>query len=121
MYPSKPGRRAGPPCEVRQAVDGFLCAIENAVIASGTVWSAGATLDATVPNWRLRATRPDAIRAEYGRWFADKGRGRAFQRGDRGAAVRRPADCQTHVSRILTKLDARDRAQLVALAYEAAW
>ncbi|TDD98078.1 response regulator [Jiangella asiatica] len=30
-----------------------------------------------------------------------------------------PATAKTHVSRIMTKLDARDRAQLVVLAYEA--
>jgi hypothetical protein len=35
--------------------------------------TAGATLDATVPNWRLHATGADAIRAEYARWFADPG------------------------------------------------
>lgn len=29
-----------------------------------------------------------------------------------------PATARTHVSRILTKLDARDRTQLVVLAYE---
>jgi DNA-binding NarL/FixJ family response regulator len=29
-----------------------------------------------------------------------------------------PATAKTHVGRILTKLDARDRAQLVMLAYE---
>ncbi len=29
-----------------------------------------------------------------------------------------PLTAKTHVSRILTKLDARDRAQLVVLAYE---
>lgn len=29
-----------------------------------------------------------------------------------------PATARTHVSRILTKLDARNRAQLVVLAYE---
>jgi DNA-binding NarL/FixJ family response regulator len=29
-----------------------------------------------------------------------------------------PATARTHVSRILTKLGARDRAQLVVLAYE---
>jgi hypothetical protein len=35
------------------------------------VWAADATLDATVPNWRFRASGADAIRAEYARWFAD--------------------------------------------------
>jgi DNA-binding NarL/FixJ family response regulator len=30
-----------------------------------------------------------------------------------------PATAKTHVSRLLTKLQARDRAQLVMLAYEA--
>ena len=29
-----------------------------------------------------------------------------------------PATARTHVSRLLTKLDARDRSQLVSLAYE---
>ena len=29
-----------------------------------------------------------------------------------------PATAKTHVSRLLTKLDARDRAQLVMIAYE---
>jgi hypothetical protein len=55
------------------AVEEFLYAIENAEIASCQAWSADAVLDATVPNWRMRAVGPDAIRAEYGRWFADRG------------------------------------------------
>jgi hypothetical protein len=38
------------------------------------VWAADAVLDATVPNWRLHASGPDAIRAEYSRWFADPGK-----------------------------------------------
>ena len=33
-------------------------------------------------------------------------------------AARQPATAKTHVSRILTKLGARDRAQLVIIAYE---
>jgi hypothetical protein len=52
-------------------VDEFLSAIENAAIPRCDVWSADATLDATVPNWRLHRTGADAIRAEYARWFAD--------------------------------------------------
>jgi len=52
-------------------VDEFLSAIENAAIPRCDVWSADATLDATVPNWRLHRAGPEAIRAEYARWFAD--------------------------------------------------
>ena len=39
-------------------VDEFLAAIENADIPGCDVWSTDATLDATVPNWRLHAGRP---------------------------------------------------------------
>ena len=35
-----------------------------------------------------------------------------------GRRVQGPLTCKSHVSRILTKLDARDRTQLVVLAYE---
>ena len=55
-------------------VDEFLNAIETATIADCGAWSADATLDATVPNWRLHASGAEAIRAEYARWFADPGR-----------------------------------------------
>ena len=55
-------------------VDKFLQAIQSAAIPGCDVWSADATLDATVPNWRLHAVSADAIRAEYARWFADPGR-----------------------------------------------
>src|SRR5580693_30604 len=51
----------------------FLQAIETATIPGCDAWSADATLDATVPGWRLHAVGPDAIRAEYARWFADPG------------------------------------------------
>ena len=47
-------------------VDKFLQAIENAAIDSCDAWGAGATLDVTVPNWRMHVLGPDAIRAEYG-------------------------------------------------------
>src|SRR2546430_6359818 len=55
-------------------IEKFLQAIESATIPACDVWSADATLDATVPNWRLHAAGPDAIRAEYARWFADPAR-----------------------------------------------
>src|SRR6266581_108996 len=56
-----------------QACPGTITMIgpEGATIPACDVWSADATLDATVPNWRLHAAGPDAIRAEYARWFAD--------------------------------------------------
>jgi ketosteroid isomerase-like protein len=71
-------------------IDRFLHAIESAAIPSCDVWGEDATLDATVPNWRLRATGPAAIRAEYGRWFADPGRFEDLRRyplGDGTGAV----------------------------------
>jgi len=52
-------------------VDELLAAIEHAAIPDCDVWSAAATLDATVPDWRLHRAGPDAIRTEYARWFAD--------------------------------------------------
>jgi hypothetical protein len=54
-------------------IEKFLNAIETATIPGCDAWSADANLDATVPNWRLRAAGADAIRAEYARWFADPG------------------------------------------------
>jgi hypothetical protein len=55
-------------------IEKFLEAISSATIPSCDVWSTDATLDATVPNWRLHAVGADAIRAEYARWFADQAR-----------------------------------------------
>jgi len=54
-------------------IDKFLGAIESATIAACDAWGQDATLDATVPNWRMTVTGPDAIRAEYSTWFADPG------------------------------------------------
>lgn len=52
-------------------VDKFLEAIGNATIPDCDAWSADATLDATVPNWRMHKAGADAIRAEYAQWFAE--------------------------------------------------
>jgi hypothetical protein len=56
-----------------QPVDKFLNAIQTASIGSCDAWSAEATLDATVPNWRYHTIGAEAIRAEYAKWFADPG------------------------------------------------
>jgi hypothetical protein len=69
----------------------FLHAVEAATIPACEVWSPDAVLDATVPNWRLHASGPDAIRAEYARWFADPGHFDELRRcpvdGGRGEVV----------------------------------
>jgi ketosteroid isomerase-like protein len=56
-----------------RVIDTFLDAIERGAIGDCDAWSADATLDATVPNWRMQLHGADAIRGEYGRWFADPG------------------------------------------------
>ena len=58
-----------------------------------------------------RAHRPRARGARAG------GPG-LVQRGDRRAALPQPATAKTHVGRLLMKLQARDRTQLVVIAYE---
>jgi ketosteroid isomerase-like protein len=55
-------------------IDTFLAAVEAAAIPGCDAWDPDATLDATVPGWRMRLRGPDAIRAEYARWFADPAR-----------------------------------------------
>jgi hypothetical protein len=55
-------------------VDEFLQAVEAATIGTCEAWAPDAVVDATVPNWRFRLDGADAIRAEYGRWFADPGK-----------------------------------------------
>ena len=47
-------------------IDTFLAAIEHARIGDCDAWSADATVDATVPNWRMELRGADAIRASTG-------------------------------------------------------
>lgn len=54
-------------------VDRFLEAVRTAAIKECDAWAPGATLDATVPNWRFHRTGADRIRETYARWFADPG------------------------------------------------
>lgn len=64
--------RENPPV-ASPAVDAFLAAVAGATIPDCQAWSADAVLSATVPNWRFHRYGPDAIRAEYAGWFADRG------------------------------------------------
>jgi hypothetical protein len=52
----------------------FLKAVETATIETCDAWAPDCVLDATVPNWRFHRRGADAIRREYGQWFADPAR-----------------------------------------------
>jgi hypothetical protein len=72
--PSLPHAGGAGPSTGHPAVDRFLAAVSGAAIPEADVWADGATLDATVPEWRFTARGADAIRATYATWFADPGR-----------------------------------------------
>jgi hypothetical protein len=50
-------------------IDSFLAAVTSGAGIPTDLYAPGATLDATVPNWRFTVRGPEAIAAEYGRWF----------------------------------------------------
>jgi len=52
-------------------IGAFLTAVQAAAIHETDVYAEDAVLDATVPNWRFRAVGPEAIKAEYARWFTE--------------------------------------------------
>ncbi len=54
------------------AIDALLAGIEAGAVPVG-VFTVGAVLDATVPNWRFTTTGGEAVRAELSRWYADPG------------------------------------------------
>ena len=52
-------------------VDRFLDAIGHATFDSAEgIYDSAVQLDATVPGWRFKLTGDQAVRTEYGRWFA---------------------------------------------------
>ena len=60
-----------PSSNATTAVDRFIDAIRHASFAAAEqIYNSGALLDATVPEWRFKVTGDEAIRGEYGRWFA---------------------------------------------------
>jgi hypothetical protein len=58
-------RRAAP------VIETMLDAIRSGSGIPIEIYAADIVLDATVPNWRFTRSGPDAVVAEYGRWFAD--------------------------------------------------
>ena len=56
-----------------EPVDRFLDAVRTATIPHLDIWAPGATLDATVPNWRFKISGPARIRGQLARWYADPG------------------------------------------------
>lgn len=52
-------------------ISDFLKAVEAAAIEQTDVYSDDAVLDATLPNWRICLVGPEAIKAEYSKWFCD--------------------------------------------------
>jgi hypothetical protein len=55
--------------KARATVDLFLAAVVDGKGIPVELYASDATLDATVPNWRFTARGPEAIAAEYRRWF----------------------------------------------------
>ena len=49
----------------------FLKAVEAGAVEETDFYAEEAELDATTPNWRARVHGPDAIRAEYAKWFSE--------------------------------------------------
>lgn len=54
-------------------VDVFLAAVVAGEGIPVELYAPDAMLDATVPDWRFTVAGPEAIAAEYGRWFASPG------------------------------------------------
>jgi hypothetical protein len=61
-------------------VDELLQAIESAKVGDCDAFADGATLDATLPNWRLHRSGADAIRTELAGWYDHPGH---FERVER--------------------------------------
>jgi len=60
-----------PTADGATVVDTFLHAVTSGTGIPVEIYAPGATLDATVPGWRLSAEGGDAIAAQYRSWFAD--------------------------------------------------
>ena len=66
--------------EPSSCVDRFLAAVEGAAMTRVGVFAADATLDATVPHWRMQVAGEQAIEDTFAGWFADPGRFEELER-----------------------------------------
>jgi ketosteroid isomerase-like protein len=64
----------------RPTIDELLDSICSGTGIPTRLYTDDATLDATVPGWRLQADGPAAITAEFARWFAHPGRFEELER-----------------------------------------
>jgi hypothetical protein len=62
------------------AIESFLAAVTSGRIGTADLWTADATFDATLPNWRMRVRGGAVIRAELAGWYADRGRFEELER-----------------------------------------
>ncbi|MGO9557542.1 MAG: hypothetical protein ACLPQS_14120 [Acidimicrobiales bacterium] len=60
------------PVSTASSVDRLLAGIEAGAVPRDAFCD-DAVLDATVPNWRFRASGGEAVHAELAKWFADPG------------------------------------------------
>jgi len=59
------------PTRLSPTVDRFLDAIAGGAGVPADLLAPGATLDATVPDWRFEVAGADAVARQYTSWFAD--------------------------------------------------
>jgi len=61
-------------------IERFLAAVTTAKIDAADLWTADATFDATLPNWRMHLRGGMDIRSQLAGWYADPGRFEELER-----------------------------------------
>jgi hypothetical protein len=96
-------------------VDDFLDAVTTGAGVPSDLYHPDAVLDATVPSWRLQATGPQAISAEYARWFADAG---TFEELDRRTTADGEVVCYLLTWQADGELYAAHHCHVITLAHD---
>jgi hypothetical protein len=60
-------------CHDNDPIERYLNAIEGGTMPGCDALDPAVTLDATVPNWRMKIRGAAAVREELGRWYAEPG------------------------------------------------